>query len=390
MTLTALLFRTAALLVLPAALSAAEVTVSDRAALVAALESAGPGTTIRVAPGTYQGGISAANLRGTEGSPIVITAADPKQPPLFQGGTSGIQLSGCSNVELRDLHFIGATGNGINIDDAGNRESPAQGITLRRLTVKNVGPKGNRDGIKMSGVNGFTIEGCHIERWGDAGSAIDFVGCHGGVVEQCSFTHEAGPASASANGVQTKGGSRDVVIRRCRFIHAGGRAVNAGGSTGMQYMRPASPGHEAKNITVEDCYFTGSGAAVAFVGVDGATFQHNTLYRPTRWVLRILQETTDAAFTPCRNGVFRDNLIVFHSTDLATAANVGGGTEPGTFQFERNAWYCVDAPARTQSLIKLPTPEKDGVYGIDPKLKAPESGDLTSTANTPQGVRTPR
>lgn len=369
---------------------AAEVTVSHRTALVRAIQEATPGTTIRVAPGKYQGGLSAAKLHGSEGKPIVIAAADPKQPPVFEGSGSGIQLSGCSYVELHDLHFTGATGNGINIDDASERDKPSRGIVLRRLTVANVGPQGNRDGIKMSGVDGFVIDGCRVERWGSGGSAIDFVGCHEGVIENCIFTHEEGTASAQANGVQTKGGSRKIAIRRCRFIHAGGRAVNAGGSTGMEYMRPANPGYEAKDISVEDCYFIGSAAPVAFVGVDGATFRHNTIYRPTRWVLRILQENQNPGYVPCRNGVFSDNLIVFHSTDLSTTVNVGGGTEPQTFRFENNAWFCEDAPARTQSLVRLPMAEVGGIHGTDPKLKNPAGRHLTKAADSPlkkYGVR---
>jgi hypothetical protein len=369
---------------------AADVTVSDRTSLVKALQEATPGTTIRVAPGKYQGGLSATKLHGQEGKPIVITASDPKQPPMFEGGNSGIQLSGCSYVELHDLHFTGATSNGINIDDASERDQPSRGIVLRRLSVANVGPQGNRDGIKMSGIDGFIIDACRVERWGSGGSAIDFVGCHEGVVENCIFTHDAGPASAQGSGVQNKGGSRKITIRRCRFIHAGGRAVNAGGSTGLEYMRPANPGHEAKDINVEDCYFIGSAAPVAFVGVDGATFHHNTIYRPTRWVLRILQENQNPGYAPCRNVVFSDNLIVFHSTDLATTVNVGGGTEPQTFRFENNAWFCEDAPARTQSFVRLPVTESGGVLGTDPKLKNPATGDLTKAVDSPlkkYGVR---
>lgn len=165
--------------------------------------------------------------------------------------------------------------------------------------------------------------------------------------------------------------------------------MNVGGSTGLEYMRPADPGFEAKDITVEDCYFCGS-APVAFVGVDGATFHHNTIFAPARWVMRILQENQNPGFVPCRNGVFRDNLIVFRSSDLLTAVNVGEGTEPQTFRFENNAWFCKDDPARTKSLTSLPVPEVGGVYGTDPRLKNIAEGDFTKAADSPlkkYGVR---
>ena len=114
------------------------------------------------------------------------------------------------------------------------------------------------------------------------------VGCHRGEIVACTFRHGD---TVGDHGVQAKGGSSDVVIRRCRFEHAGQRAVNLGGSTGLAFFRPKPEGYEAKNITVEDCTFDGSMAPIAFVGVDGAIVRHNTIYRPRRWGFRILQET---------------------------------------------------------------------------------------------------
>ncbi len=42
--------------------------------------------------------------------------------------------------------------------------------------------------------------------------------------------------------------------------------MNVGGSTGLAYFRPKSPGYEAKDITVEDCTFIGSQDADCFRG----------------------------------------------------------------------------------------------------------------------------
>ena len=373
----------------PALISTAvEVKVSDRAGLVSALQKAGPGTVIVVAPGNYEGGLSAAKLAGEKANRIIVKAADPKQPPVFAGGASGIHLSGCSFVELSHLTFTGATANGVNIDD-GKEANPARGIVLRNLIVTNSGPRGNRDGIKMSGVDEFTIADCRVERWGASGSGIDMVGCHNGTVEGCVFEHDAA-TSMQANGVQTKGGSSGVTIRQCRFLNAGGRAVNDGGSTGAAYFRPANPGCEARDITVEDCYFTGSLAPVAFVGVDGAQFRHNTIHHPGKWVLRILQENQYPALAPCRKSVFSDNLIVFRSSDVSELVNTGAGTEPATFTFARNAWYCEDNPAATQRRVRLPSPETDGLYGQDPKLRDPAADDFRKVEGSPvktAGVR---
>ena len=75
-----------------------------------------------------------------------------------------------------------------------------------------------------------------------------------------------------------------------------------------------------------------------------------------------MQENQNAAFTPCRNGVFANNRITFKSS-LAMAVNIGGGTEPKTFRFEKNAWLCEDSPSETRARLQLPNAETGGIYG---------------------------
>ena len=103
---------------------AAAVTVADADGLRRALADAVPGTTIRIAPGTYRGGISARGLRGEPGRPIVLAAADPERPPVFEGGDFGLHLSDPAHVELHDLVVARVRGNGINIDDGGSPDTP--------------------------------------------------------------------------------------------------------------------------------------------------------------------------------------------------------------------------------------------------------------------------
>jgi hypothetical protein len=255
------------------------ILVSSRDQIVQATQNAKPGTTIEIAPGIYQGGLHLHALRGEPGKPVILRAAKKEDRPVFQGGGSCFHLTDPAYVQLQDLILTGARGNGINIDDGGSFETPAQHVTLRGLTVQDVGPQGNRDGIKMSGVVHFRVEQCTVERWGDGGSAIDMVGCHDGQISACTFRYRS---DLPANGVQTKGGSQDIIIQNCRFENAGSRSVNIGGSTGLPYFRPQAAGYEAKNITVEDCTFVGSAAPICFVGVDSAVVQFNTIYRPQR------------------------------------------------------------------------------------------------------------
>ncbi len=351
------------------------------------MSAAKPGTRVNVAPGVYEGGFAFANLRGTEQHSIVITAADAANPPVFRGGASGIQLSDPEYVELHDLIFEKQTGNGLNIDDGGSMESPALQIVLLNLTVRDIGPKGNCDGIKLSGVDNFVLEGCTIERWGDGGSAVDMVGCRRGSLRKCVFRNPADVACAT--GVQAKGGSRGIGIQRCRFENAGSRAVNIGGSTGLEYFRPAlaswtEPRFEALDIFVAGNTFIGSDTPVAFVGADLCFVRFNTIYLPNRWAMRILQETREENFVPCRAGEFTDNLVVFRSDHWSEGGvNCGPGTEPKSFRFERNVWCCIDDPSRARAAVHLPAPEIGGVYGVDPMFKDAAKGDLTLREGSP-------
>eukprot|EP00913_Durusdinium_trenchii_P028405 g26633.t1 len=340
---------------------AGTVRVSNTDELRRAVAAAKPGTRILIAPGDYQGGLTFTRLQGTKRQPIVLSAADVKQRPVFSGGASVLHLTDPAHVELRHLILKKGRVNGLNIDDGGSFATPAHHVVMKGVTIQDVGTRGNHDGIKLSGVDDFRVEDCTIERWGANGSGIDMVGCHRGVITKSTFRNNGGPGG---NGVQTKGGSRDITIRDCRFDNAGGRGVNIGGSTGLRYFRPKVQTYEAKDIVVEGCTFIGSMAAVAFVGVDGAVVRKNIIYRPTRWVLRILQENRDERLHPSRKGTFSDNTIVFRSNEVRAAVNVGGGTSPETFTFKGNTWYCLDRPAQSRRLIRLPTDETGGTHCI--------------------------
>lgn len=363
------------LLALTTALAAQQppVRVTNTQELQRALASASPGTTLAMAPGDYDG-FAATDVRGTAAAPIVVRAEDPAKPPCCRGG---IHLSDCAHFEIAGLRIRGAAANGLNLDDGGTFATPSHHVVLRGITVCDIGGAGNHDGIKLSGVDDFEVLDCTIERWGRSGSGIDMVGCHRGRIEGCTFRDRA--QGAAANGVQMKGGTRDVTVRRCRFEHAGERAVQLGGSTGRDYFRPAPEGFEAKDLVVEGCTFTGSTAPLAFVGCDGAIVRWNTFHLPGKWVLRILQETRDPGFVPCRNGVFRDNLIVHDGLD--TVANVGPDTAPETFTFARNYWFRRDAPER--SVPRLPGAELAPAGGKDPGFRDEARGDLSLREDSP-------
>ncbi len=335
---------------------AREIVVRDAESLRSSLRSLNSGDTLKVAPGDYPGGHQISNLTN-----LTIEALDAKNPPHFKGGTNGWQFSRCSSLTLRNLRISGQTGNGLNLDDGGDLANPVTGITLDHIEVSDIGPSGNHDGIKCSGLDKLTIRDCTISGWG--GQGIDFVGCHHSLITGCRFIGKEG-FTASA-GIQLKGGTSDVIVEKCHFTNAGERPLNLGGSTGLPYFRPLGAKFEAARLTARDNVIEGSLCAAAFVGVDGAEFSGNTILFPTKWIFRILQETREPGFAPCRNVVLRDNRIVFRRSQVQTEVNVGDGTSPESFRFEKNRWFAEDK--RQSSKPKLPAAEKDGIYGTDPR-----------------------
>lgn len=345
-----------ALLVLHSLASGADYAVRSNEELRAALPKLVDGDRLLIGSGEYPGGIHLSGLAN-----LTITALDPNFPPVFVGGGNAWQFTRCPGLFLSHIQTRGQTGNGINLDDGGEREKPVEGITLADLEIREVGPQGNHDGIKGSGLVGVTIRDCVIEGWG--GQGIDLVGCHRSLITGCRFTGKEG-FSASA-GVQMKGGCSEITVEKCEFKNAGERPLNLGGSTGLDYFRPPGAKHEAAKLVARENVIEGGLCAAAFVGVDGAEFSDNTILFPGRWVFRILQETTEPGFAPCRNVRVTGNRIVFRRAEIRADVNVGGGTAPETFVFEGNHWFAEDRPEVSKP--QLPVAESSGVYGVDPR-----------------------
>lgn len=346
---------------LGAAARAEERRVTTADEFSAALDAAGEGDEIVLEPGTYAGQLYRENLRQ-----VTIRSADRDNPALIKGGDYGLHLADPVQVTLSDLVFQGQAENGINIDDAGSYETPARTIHLIRITVKDIVKAGNHDAIKMAGVVDFLIDGARVENWGGEGSAIDFVGCRDGLVQNSLLIHTA--LKVGGSGIRPKGGSKDVVIRanRIELPVATGRAIQAGGSTDAEFFRFAEgdKDYEADRITIEGNVVVGGGAAFSWVNIDGGLAHHNLAQGPAPWVMRILNENPGTPIVVTRNGAFRDNEIAFETGgEFNTAVNIGDDTEPETFQFARNRWLNLADPTPAGSRPKLPAEESDGVYG---------------------------
>lgn len=317
-----------------------------------------PGDTIVFIAGVYAGGEFVSNLQGTTGQPIVIMAQSGEAVTV-RGGTNSWQLSDAAHLVIEGFVFENQTGNGFNMDDGGDYSTPSHHIVFRHCTFRNINASGNNDLLKMSGVDDFLISECTFSNGAAGGSGIDMVGCHRGIIQSCSFVN------MGSNAIQAKGGSREITIKNNFFQDCGQRSLNLGGSTGLAFFRPADAPFEAAEIKVFSNIFIGSVAPVAFVGCMRSMFVNNTIVRPERWVLRILQETVDESrFESCGDNVFRNNLI-FKDDAVVTDCNIGPNTAPETFIMSNNLWYNAAQPGNSTP-TGLPVPDHNQVVGMNP------------------------
>jgi hypothetical protein len=345
-----------------------------------ALGEASPGTRVLVHEGSY-GPFSAENLQGEAGRPIAIVA-DGAVTLEAQGASAIIGLSDPAYLVIEGFTLTGAPVHGMNIDDGGSYDTPAHHVVLRNLTIPGAGSGDNNDCIKLSGVDDFWVLGSDVSGC-DQGEIIDMVGCHRGVISGNHF-HDT-----IQNGVQAKGGSADTLIHGNLFENIPARAVNAGGSTGLEFFRPLDAPHEAARIAIiANVFVQGgmtSGAAVAYVGCDGCIAAHNTIVDPRTWVVRILQESTDARFVPSREGLFVNNVIALNAADLrAELVNVGPGTDPASFVFGNNLWFAADEDTSWQPQLGGGVPDESGsIVQEDPRLVDRAGGDYHLLADSP-------
>ncbi len=343
------------------AVRAEEINVSSTTALRSAIARARPGSTILIAPGNYSGGMDFRDISGSAEARITIQGADPNHPPVLEGPSQAMHLADCNYVTLADFIVDGCTTNGLNCDDGGTTATPMHHLVIENVTIQHIGPRGNRDGLKMSGVDQFIIRNCRFIGWG--GSGIDMVGCHQGVVEDCYFHGLEGFDNSEA--IQMKGGCADNLVQCCFFDRAGGRGLNLGGSTGLPYFRPSVGDYEATRLLVAGNRFYGGQAPVAWPTASHNRVVQNTIVFPDKWVGRILQETQDPRFKPSHDGVFEKNVVVFdRRVGQPEFINVGSGTAPETWKFLGNAWFDSEGNRKP----KLPGTETGSIYQVDPKL----------------------
>lgn len=326
-----------------------------------------PGDTILVHGGNYSGGLSIANLQGTETKWIYIIAA-PSATVIYNGGINAWHMTDAAYVHIKGFTFQQQTGNGFNIDDGGTYNTPSHHIAFDSCIFQNIKATGNNDLLKMSGVDFFEIKNCRFINGAAGGSGIDMVGCHEGSIKGNSFENQG------SNSVQAKGGSKNIRIAFNIFRNGGQRTLNLGGSTNLKMFRPLDARYEAAQLTVYSNIFIGSDAPIAYVGCVQCEVINNTIFLPQKWVIRILQETVDTSrFIPCGNNTFKNNII-YRDNRVSTDCNIGAHTNPKSFNFSNNLWYHAQNTAWPGP--GLPVKEMNSTIGKDPLFTNAAAGDF--------------
>jgi VCBS repeat-containing protein len=382
--------------------AATEIVVSTNEALNATFAGPlAPGTVIRIAPGRYTGYHSLSGKSGTEQAPIVITALDPADPPVFADSTTaGLQIVNCSYIEIRHLRFENNADIGLHIAGPGpsvgyDELSLAHHITVEDVVIIDTGvtDPANHDGLKINHADHVVIRRVEIRGWGSGGgSGIDIVASQHGLIEDSTFEYLDAPSFHTDAGITIKGGSRDFVVRRNHFHGAGIEAIQIGQSTGLAWFRDP-PGtvladgtvmnYEAKGIEVYGNVIVGSNIPIMWMKSTESYVHHNTIIMNEQSVkARAIMKITDTAndgLLAANNARFENNLVVYFYGGLYTWWEpfvITPGTNPylSTFTFAGNAWYQLDEASKGLQMPDevgakgLPTAEAAPVYQVDPEL----------------------
>lgn len=313
------------------------------------------GDTVLLHGGSYTGTFFLTDVIGSSANPIVFKAFQ-SEAAIFSGGTESFHFSDAAYIVIQDLIFERQTGNGMNIDDAGTFATPSHHITIKNCIFRNTNASGNNDMLKLSGIDDFEISNCTFTNGATGGSGVDMVGCHRGLFIRNTFSNQG------SNSIQIKGGSEQITITQSKFTNGGARALNIGGSTGLEFFRPQNAKFEAARVFVYANVFEGGETPFAFVGAIHSKVYNNTIINPDRWAMRILQETVDASrFEPCGKDSVINNIFILKSS-TGTEVNIGPNTAPATFFYSNNIWY-KENNASWSGPSSLPVSDKNQIVG---------------------------
>ncbi|MBC9715969.1 right-handed parallel beta-helix repeat-containing protein [Streptomyces sp. TRM66268-LWL] len=175
----------------------------EYASLAAALEAAGDGDVLTVAPGTYRENLvvlRAVTLRGPEGSPGSVRIAP----------SDGVPLTVRASAVVQDLQLEGqdAAAPALLVEEGAPELSDLRIVTR------------SASGLEVRGGARPTVRRCTVDN--PAGIGIAVLDGGGGVFEECEVV------AAGQTGVAVRGGAHPR-LERCRVHHATGAGLSVTG-----------------------------------------------------------------------------------------------------------------------------------------------------------------
>ncbi|MGW1028411.1 right-handed parallel beta-helix repeat-containing protein [Streptomyces sp. NPDC002577] len=275
----------------------------EYASLAAALEAAGDGDVLTVAPGTYRENLvvlRAVTLRGPEGSPgsVRIAPAD------------GVPLTVRASAVVQHLHVEGqdSAAPALLVEDGAPELSDVRVVTR------------SASGIEVRGGARPAVRRCTVDN--PAGIGIAVLDGGGGVFEECEVV------SAGQSGVAVRGGAYPR-LERCRVHHASGAGLSVTGEdTGLDAV-----GCEVYEI---------KGSGVQVTGHATASLTECDVHRTTADGITI---DTDAVLTlaDCRIHEIPENAIDLRSRSVLTL------TRSSVRRFGRNGLSVWDPGTRVDA-----------------------------------------
>ncbi|MFC7307845.1 right-handed parallel beta-helix repeat-containing protein [Streptomyces monticola] len=271
--------------------------------LAAALEAAGDGDVLTVAPGTYRENLvvqRAVTLRGPEGSPGSVRLAP----------ADGVPLTVRASAVLQDLQVEGqdAAAPAVLVEDG------APELSDLRVVTRSAAGLEVRSGARP------TVRRCTVDN--PAGVGIAVLDGAGGVYEECEVV------AAGQNGVAVRGGAHPR-LERCRVHHASGTGISVTGE---------NSGLEALGCEVYEIKGTG-------VQVTGRAVAHFTDCDVHRTTADGITLDTDAVLTlaDCRLHDIPENAVDLRSRSVLTL------TRSTVSRFGRNGLSVWDPGTRVDA-----------------------------------------
>ncbi len=358
-------------------------------ALQLAVETQDQPVRIEIAPGKHDALGAVESVRRTKHTPIVIAGALDEQGrrlTLVDGGADGIEDAGEPCIRMSNVSFIvianilceRAFPHGMNIDDGSDYSTPTHHITIRNVLIRDVGLYQrtkigtNSDCLKLSGVDDFRVLNSEFENC-VSGEFIDMVGSHRGLITGNHFHNKP------LNGVQTKGGSSDVLITGNVFEGVEGRSIQLGGDTGEPYYRPIDAAYPAQQIRVVANIIRTNpeqetqNDAFSLNGCRDCLIAHNTVTDIGRRSSILYIDREEAERPGNSRIVLANNVYLVTEQDADSAilrlSQRGRiGSDELKFDHEVYAGISRDAWLAQTSVLKLPSDRFNGIRWLDPEL----------------------